>query len=174
MAIRTGAFDHNFPEILLHTRVRLALFSVASIVPINPGNDPIKTDFPTEMASFNRSSAFRLQDRKFFAVCAVIEDINHLLRKVCERNVQVEPVVSSETIHRSPIPPIGIVVKRLVDERPVGDTPTLVRNQEVRMHLQIGAESGTGYTRPRRFIKGKVMRSQLSHQDTMLRASEIL
>ena len=58
--------------------MRFALLAVVAVVPIDAGDDAIKTDFPAEVTFLDRLRIGRLADREFLAARAVEEDIHNV------------------------------------------------------------------------------------------------
>ena len=73
-------FHHHLPEVFFHAGVRFALFAIVAVVPVNAGDDAVKTDFSAEVAFLNRFRIGRLTNREVLTAGAVEEDIYNLRR----------------------------------------------------------------------------------------------
>ena len=76
-------------------------------------------------------------------------------------------------VERPAVPPVRVIACRLVCERAFSDTPRLIGDEEIRMHLQVSAESGAGDACTGWFVEGEVMRSEFAHQHAVFGASEV-
>jgi hypothetical protein len=173
LAVRTAVLHHYLFQVLLHPGVRHLFLPVPAVVSLDPVRDPVEPDFFAH-APVARLRAFRQQLQELLALRAVEEDIDDLLRQLLERRLQAEAEVLRQAVHHPPVAGLLVVPERLRHKRPVQNAATLVRHQQVGMHLQVGAQPHAGSAGALRLVEHEVDRLQVHHHQIVLGTAEAL